>query len=868
MQNKKWLKFSRTLLIVTASIGLVISVAMFIFLGVFMNKKSNSTMNEAGEMFMTGIGRQMVMRFDSVIEQRTTMVDGLRKTYAPNPDDPDSVKSALETAAKARSFDYLAYMGDDGKIEMVYGAQVTLVDPDPFINSLNTIKETKVAVATDGEGNKGVVLIGVPTENGYTMQGGKKSAALICGLKNTEISNMLAEKNSDDSETQSFDTHIIRRNGGTFVMGGTADGGHNHINPSSTYLDELKSFGLSEKQAKQLWDTLQQKMSLGDYYSTVINTENRKHLYCEKLSHSEWYLVTVMEYTDLDAIVGGLSGTWTGFTVGACLMVILVLAAIFLIYFLINRRNQKELIEARITAEEASKAKSEFLSNMSHDIRTPMNAIVGMTAIATANMDNPKQVSDCLRKIAVSSRHLLGLINDVLDMSKIESGKMTLNMEQISLSEVIDGITTIIKPQIKIKRQNFDIYVHDIIQENVYCDSVRLNQVIMNLLSNAHKFTPEEGTIEMSVFQEPSTLGDDYVRTHIEVKDSGIGMSKEFLKNIFEPFVREDNARVNKTEGTGLGMPIAKFIVDSMHGNMDVESELGKGTTFKITLDLEKAEVAEVDMVLPAWKMLVVDDDKMLCDTTVASLQSIGINAESTLDGESAIKMATKAHAAGSSYDVILLDWKLPEIDGIETARRLRKKLGENIPIMLISAYDWSEIEEEAREAGINGFIAKPLFKSTLYYGLRQFASDAPVTVDKQKEAQIDLTGKHILVAEDNDLDWEIAKLLLESVGLVVDHAENGQICLDMLLASKPGTYDAILMDIRMPVMNGLEATKVIRTLKKGYRDIPVIAMTADAFSEDVQKCLEAGMNAHIAKPIELDVIQATLAKFINKKPE
>lgn len=871
---------SSKILLASIVCGIAVSLAMFIFLGVFMTNRSTQTMNEMGEMFMSGIGRQTVMRYNSVIEQRTTMVDGLRRMYLP---DTENVNENLENAAKARDFTYLALMDGDGNIEMIYGSQVQPEDPEPFLNSLLNTKEgaaeTKVAVATNAEGQKGIVLIGVPTlveknaegaevDYRYTMDGGKKSAALIAGLENSEIVAMLSEKTADGSNVQHFDSHIIRRNGGTYVMHTnevqTPD--HDHSGYADYFEQIRASFGLKESEADSLIETMKSKMADSEIFSTVINSPaSRKHMYCERVSHSEWYLVTVMEYETVDNIVKGLSNTWTIFAVVACIVIMAALFFVFGVYFVLNRNNVKHLEEAKSTAENANKAKSEFLSNMSHDIRTPMNAIVGMTAIATANIDNKEQVANCLKKISLSSRHLLGLINDVLDMSKIESGKMTLNMEQISLSEVIEGISTIIQPQIKIKRQKFDIFIHDIISENVYCDSVRLNQVLLNLLSNAYKFTPEEGTISLSLNQEESPLGENYVRTHIAVQDNGIGMSEEFKKRIFDSFTREDSTRVHKTEGTGLGMSITKYIIDSMHGTIKVDSKQGEGSRFSITLDLEKAVVDEVDMILPEWHMLVVDDDQMLCDTVVASLTDIGVKAESTLDGETAIKMAVDARAKNNSYDVILLDWKLPGIDGIETARRLHKKLDKDIPILLISAYDWSEIEDEAREAGISGFIAKPLFKSTLFYGLRQFTEGengqpAEALPDKK---EVDLTGKRILVAEDNDLNWEIAQLLLSSEGLEVAHAENGQLCVDMLLASKPHTYDAILMDIRMPVMNGIEATQVIRGLKKGYKDIPIIAMTADAFSEDINKCLDAGMNAHIAKPIDIEVVKATLAKFI-----
>ena len=313
---------------------------------------------------------------------------------------------------------------------------------------------------------------------------------------------------------------------------------------------------------------------------------------------------------------------------------------IFAKYFSLNRQHVVELEELREEAVHANKAKSQFLSNMSHDIWNPMNAIAGMTAIAMANIDNTQQVQNCLKKISQSSKHLLGLINDVLDMSKIESGKMTLNMDQVSLKEVMDRIVNIVQPQVKAKNQQFDVFIRDIYTETVCCDSVRLNQILLNLLSNAVKFTPEGGSIQIALFEEMSSRRDDYVRIHIQVKDTGIGMSDAFRKKIFESFTREDSTRVRKTEGTGLGMAITKYIVDAMDGTIEVQSELGKGTEFNVILDLEKAEVQEVDMVLPEWNMLVVDDGEQLCQSTVSSLNSIGVKADWTLDGETAIEMA------------------------------------------------------------------------------------------------------------------------------------------------------------------------------------------------------------------------------------
>jgi signal transduction histidine kinase/CheY-like chemotaxis protein len=589
----------------------------------------------------------------------------------------------------------------------------------------------------------------------------------------------------------------------------------------------------------------------------------REHIYCTSLPYCEWYLVTIMPYGELDTSISGLNSDRTKFMVVCVCIIVAELLCVFIAYLKMSRKQIRETEAAREEAVRASKAKSDFLSNMSHDIRTPMNAIVGMTAIAASNIDNTAKVEDCLKKITLSSRHLLGLINDVLDMSTIENGKMTLNPELVSLRDVMDSIVKIVQPQIKTKHQAFDVFIKDIKFENVYCDSVRLNQVLLNFLSNAIKFTPDGGSISVTISQEDSPKSHDCVRTHIYVKDTGIGMTPDFIKIIFESFEREDNKRVKKTEGTGLGMAITKHIVDAMGGTIEVESEPDVGTQFHVTLDLEAAMIEEEEMILPEWHMLLVDDDKELCESAYAELNSIGLKTEYTYDGETAVEMVWDRHNKHDDYHIVLLDWQLPGIDGIETARRIRKKVGKDVPILLISAYDWSDFEEEAREAGVSGFISKPLFRSTLFYGLKPYAmpdsADLTDTVSEKKSFE----GIRILVAEDNDLNWEIAEGLLEQIGIMTEHAEDGQACVDMFRRSPINYYDAILMDIRMPVKNGYEATNEIRFLHRSDSELPIIAMTADAFSEDIKKCLENGMNAHIAKPISIAEVEKQLSRFL-----
>ena len=586
--------------------------------------------------------------------------------------------------------------------------------------------------------------------------------------------NLSLEENSE--RAYSF---IIRRDG-SFVIRSNDAYRNNYFERARVIYEDVN--GLTPEEYIQALTTA---MAEGVDYSNEFTMEGeRYHLYCTHLPYSEWYLITFMPYGAMDTIVRGFSQEWGSLTVFSGTIILAALLLVFYKYFGLTRRQLKAVEDARREAEHANRAKSEFLSNMSHDIRTPMNAIVGMTAIATANIDDRQQVQNCLKKIALSSKHLLGLINDVLDMSKIESGKMTLNMDQVSLREVTDSIVSICQPQVRAKGQRFDVFIHDITTENVVCDSVRLSQVLINLLSNAIKFTPEGGQIHMALYEEDSPRGEEYVRIHIKVQDNGIGMSEEFQKHIFDSFAREDSQRVHRTEGTGLGMAITKFIVvDAMGGSIDVNSRQGKGTEFAVTLDLEKALAREEDMVLPNWDMLVVDDDRQLCESTAASLA---------------------------------------------------------------------------------GFIAKPLFKSTLFNSLRQFAGipDGPEN-DPEPVAEHDLAGRRILLAEDNELNWEIASELLGEEGLELDWAENGQICVEMLMESPVGYYDAVLMDIRMPVMGGYEATQVIRGLDRPDHDLPIIAMTADAFAEDVKRSLDCGMNAHVAKPIDVREVMRLLEKFI-----
>ena len=841
-----------TCFLICSFIGLLIfSIIMFSLLGIYMSRKSKKAVYEIGEIYMSGMNEQMSRHFESVIKLRFNQASGIVSVVPTDTNDKDRLYEELTYRAQVREFDYLALCSADGEFQTLYGQPIQPLNPKPFVEALLQ-GEQRVAVGIDTAGNE-VVLFGV--DAAYPMHNGDRSIGLIAAVPLEYITDFLFLK----EEGQLMYYHIIRPDGSFVIQNPNTE-----LRYFFEQLQKQSDSAVNESSAENPVEKFSAALKKHEEYTAIleVNGEERQ-IYGISLPYSEWYLVSVMPYTILDNAINNLGSQRIFMTLLSCASVLIILTVIFLRYFSITRSQMNELEKARQAALEANKAKSEFLANMSHDIRTPMNAIVGMTAIAAAHIDDRKQVENCLRKITLSSKHLLGLINDVLDMSKIESGKLTLTTEQISLKEVVEGIVNIMQPQVKTKKQTFDIHVENILTENVWCDGVRLNQVLLNLLSNATKYTPEGGSIHLSLFEENSPKGERYVRIYIKVKDNGIGMSPDFLKRIYESYSRADGARIHKTEGAGLGMAITKYIVDAMEGTIDIQSEPDKGTEFLLTFDFEKAAAMNMDMVLPSWNMLVVDDDELLCRTAMDALKSIGIKAEWTLSGEKAIELVNEHHKRREDYQIILLDWKLPGMNGIQVAKEIRHNLGDEVPILLISAYDWSEFESEAREAGISGFISKPLFKSTLYYALRQYMGTETEN-GQTLNPNIDLSGRRILIAEDNELNWEVANELLSDLGVELDWAEDGQICLDKFQKSPEGYYDAVLMDIRMPHMTGYEATKMIRGLKHpDALSIPIIAMSADAFSDDIQHCLECGMNAHIAKPIDIMEVSRLLKRFL-----
>nr|WP_320929329.1 response regulator [Hungatella sp.] len=529
-------------------------------------------------------------------------------------------------------------------------------------------------------------------------------------------------------------------------------------------------------------------------------------------------------------------------------------------------RQRQVLEDACKTAQIANEAKTNFLSSMSHDIRTPMNAIIGMSVIAKANLDSPEKTRDCLTKINTASRHLLNLINEVLDMSKIESGMIDLSSEEVSLPKLLEDVMDVFRPLVAEKRQTLQVNANRVHHEKVVTDGGRLQQVLVNLLSNAIKYTPEGGTIGLRIQETPSFAKGKGQYSFV-VTDSGIGMHEDFIPHLFEPFTRADDASIHNIQGTGLGMAITQNIVRMMNGTIEVKSTPGKGSQFVVAVTFDLCEESETDNAeLAGLPVLVVDDDQILCESVSEILNELGMQCSWVLSGREAVDRVAAAHEAAEDFFAVILDWIMPDIDGLETLKRIRKRVGMNMPIIIISAYDFSEIEDKFRLAGADAFITKPLFKSKMVHTFHKFCridrSDARSALRERSDAALD--GKKLLLAEDNELNREIAVELLETHGLLIDTAENGSIAVNKFEASAPGEYAGILMDIQMPVMDGYRATKMIRSLEReDARTIPILALTANAFASDIGKAHSVGMNDHIAKPIDIEILMDILRRWI-----
>ncbi len=524
----------------------------------------------------------------------------------------------------------------------------------------------------------------------------------------------------------------------------------------------------------------------------------------------------------------------------------------------------KALSEALEAAEQANKAKTAFLSSMSHEIRTPMNAIIGLDSLALRNENLDPETRDYLEKIGVSARHLLGLINDILDMSRIESGRMILRKEEFSFRNMLEQINMMVMTQCSDKGLKYECRMTGGVSDSYIGDDMKLKQVLLNILSNAIKFTSAPGSVTMSV--ERTAVFEDQSTIKFTIKDTGIGMEKSFIPKVFDTFTQEDSSRNNKYGSTGLGMAITKNIVDIMNGTISVDSEKGKGTEFTVVVTLKNCDrdLSETIFINPKdMKVLVVDDEEVAAEHARIVLDEAGIKADTALSGREAMQMLEVQHLKKEPYNLILLDWRMPDMDGLEVAKEIRKVYSSETTIIILTSFNWDEIMDDALHIGVDSFLAKPLFASNVISEFERIARKNNMALFREKGKE-DLKEKHILLAEDVFINAEIMKELLKIKGAIIEHAENGKLAVDMFSASDIGYYDAVLMDVRMPEMDGLEATKVIRNLEReDAKKVPIIAMTANAFDEDVQRSLQAGMNAHLSKPVEPERLYQTLEELI-----
>ena len=629
--------------------------------------------------------------------------------------------------------------------------------------------------------------------------------------------------------------------------------GHSYKN--SSFFEFYKSYNVIDSvSAQDLYGKV--TSSTGSFIMRNSRGEECILAYTPVAATGGWTLLSFMPMKDLN--VNTENWLLIG-VVSAGLLILFVFDLAVMLYF------NKRLHAAAREAEAANKAKTDFLSTMSHDIRTPMNAIMGLTTLTEKNLGDLESVADNLRKIGLASNHLLTLINDILDISKVESGKLNLSPLTFSIVETAENLINISQPMIKEKNIDFSFRIDSMEKEYLYADKLRLNQIYINILSNAIKYTEPGGRVSVDMREKESAVAGSVKLIYV-VSDTGIGMSPEFMKKMYEPFSRQTDSRVNTIQGTGLGLAITKQMVELMNGTIECQSEQGKGTTFTITLDIPVADKQLEEMRLDPIDVLIVDDDEVLLETAVDTLESLGVTVEKAKDGLSALGMIRHRKEAGNQYDVAILDWKMPGMDGVTTVRHIRTEIDANIPILLISSYDWSDIEDTAKEAGVNGFISKPLFRSKLYEKINELLGKEAKSIEPEDDYS-DLAGLNILIAEDNDINWEIISAMLSMFGITTERAENGQICVEKMMEAGKGKYALIFMDIQMPIMNGLEATKKIRALDDPWASsIPIIAMTADAFSENVAECMSVGMNGHIAKPIDMKLVIKEIRRIKEEK--
>ena len=860
LQNKG--KDSRGRSVFWVVLGLIVLIVVLIISSLWFlttaQKTTENSVYDVSEVYLQELTKQKINQFQINLENQVRQLRIAIATLATeDTGSKEKLQNCIKEMNKVSEFDFLALVDNEG---IIYTESDVINDsspyqdfrPYPFID--RNLKTSKVSLEKVDENN--MIMVMVPLED--TSFEGRKITGAVAGV-NAET---FSEKVFTQYDFGRIFCEVIMADG-SFVI----KTNHNHLKEKANLFSGLGKeavFGDGFSIGKVKSDIDSGKSGVASYYLEDI----LHYTYYAPIEGTDWYMKTTIHYDLVSSKIDAVRQTMTRNSLVQLALVVLMLLAVFCIYLSVRRKNDK-LNYQRIQAEESNRAKSMFLSNMSHDIRTPMNAIIGFTNLAIQSKESMERVQGYLAKILASSNHLLTLINDVLEMSRIESGKIYLDETECNLSEILHDLNTIIIGQIEGKQQELLMDAVDVMNEDVYCDKLRLNQILLNLLSNAIKFTPSGGKISVQ-FKQKEGAPEGYGAYELRVKDSGIGMTQEFADKVFTPFERERTSTVSGIQGTGLGMAITKSIVDLMDGRIEVKTAPEQGTEFIIHVNFRLQEtqreytpIAELTGV----KALVVDDDFDACDAATRMLLKLGMQSEWTLSGKEAVLRTKQSVSLNDAFGVYIIDWRLPDLGGVEVARQIRAIVGDSAPILIMTAYDWSNIEDEARAAGVNAFCSKPMFMSDLQATLSKAIGQQvmiPESSDTPEETA-DFTGKRVLLVEDNELNREIAHEILSQAGFEVEAAEDGSIAVEIVKESKPGYYDLILMDVQMPIMNGYEATRAIRSLEdKELASIVIIAMTANAFEEDKKAALDAGMNDHIAKPIDIEVLFEVLGKVCN----